>query len=99
MAGRRSRRRRCELIRGGRGADIIVPVALRVMPTEGAEVLIDHLGVSEPGFVQRIDADGRTLQVATADGRLRTFALNRATARFTDGGGLTGARLRFAAAD
>ena len=73
-------------------------MALRVMPTEGAEVLIDHLGVTETGIVHHVDPDRRTLEVATADGRLHRFVLNRATARFTAGGALTAARLRFPAA-
>ena len=68
---------------------------LRVMPTVGAEVLIDHLGATEPGIVTRVDPDERSLLVATQDGGLERFVLNRATARFTAGGALTGARLRF----
>jgi hypothetical protein len=71
-------------------------MALRAMPTVGAEVLIEHLGVVEAGVVQTVDLAARSVQVATEDGRLQTFALNRATARFTAGGELTGARLRFA---
>jgi hypothetical protein len=43
------------------------------------------------------DAHGRrrALLVATEDGALERFVLNRATARFTAEGALTGARLRF----
>lgn len=74
-------------------------MTLRVMPTEGAEVLIDHLGVTEPGVVQRVDPEARTVDVVCEDGRIETFALNRATARFTSGGALAGARLRFPAPD
>jgi hypothetical protein len=70
-------------------------MALRVMPTVGAEVVIDHLGSVEPGVVHEVDAEARSVAVATEDGRTLTFVLNRATARFTAGGGLTGARLRF----
>lgn len=71
-------------------------MALRVMPTVGAEVIIDHLGSTEHGIVRSVDAHARRLQVATEDGRTVEFALNRATATFTAGGGQTGARLRFA---
>jgi hypothetical protein len=70
-------------------------MALRAMPTVGAAVLIDHLGVTEPGVVNRVDPGAWTVEVATGDGRLEMFALNRATARFTADGALTGARLRF----
>ena len=65
------------------------------MPVVGAEVLIEHLAATQHGVVHSVDADARRLEVATEDGRLVTFALNRATARFTVDGGLTGARLRF----
>ena len=65
------------------------------MPTLGAEVLIDHLGSVEHGVVHSVDPEARSVEVATEDGRTLHFALNRATARFTAGGGLTGARLRF----
>jgi hypothetical protein len=68
---------------------------LRVMPTVGAEVVIDHLGSVEHGVVHAVDAEARTVEVATEEGRTLSFTLNRATARFTAGGGLTGARLRF----
>jgi len=68
------------------------------MPTVGAEVLIDHLGATERGVVQRVDPEQRALIVATESGELQRFVLNRATARFTAGGALTGARLRFAPA-
>ena len=71
-------------------------MALRVMPTVGAEVLIDHLGVAQRGVVASVASDGRALQVATADGRVQTFTLNRATARFSRDGELVGPRLRFA---
>ncbi len=37
--------------------------------------------------------------VATEHGDVERFVLNRATARFTAGGALTGARLRFPAAE
>jgi hypothetical protein len=74
-------------------------MALRVMPTIGAEVLIDHLGVVQRGVVASIDPDARSLQVATDDEQLQTFTLNRATARFTLRGDLAGPRLRFVAGD
>lgn len=69
---------------------------LRVMPTIGAEVLIDHLGSVEHGVVRSVDFEARRVEVVAEDGRTLVFVLNRATARFTAGGGLTGARLRFA---
>lgn len=65
------------------------------MPTVGAEVLIDHLGATEHGVVASVDAEERAVIVATEEGGLERFVLNRATARFTAGGALTGARLRF----
>ncbi len=70
-------------------------MVLRVMPTVGAEVIIDHLGVTEHGVVRSVDALARRVQVATEDGDTIEFALNRATATFTVGGDQTGARLRF----
>jgi hypothetical protein len=72
---------------------------LRVMPTVGAEVVIDHLGSIEHGVVHAVDAEARTVDVATEEGQTLRFTLNRATARFTAGGQLTGARLRFAEAN
>ena len=72
-------------------------MALRVMPTVGAEVIIDHLGATEHGVVQSVDAEARCVEVATEEGRTVSFSLNRATATFTAGGGQTGARLRFPA--
>jgi hypothetical protein len=74
-------------------------MALRVMPTVGADVLIDHLGVVQRGIVASVDPDGRAVQVATEDGRVETFRLNRATARFTLHGELVGPRLRFVDGD
>jgi hypothetical protein len=74
-------------------------MALRVMPTVGAEVLIDHLGVVQRGVVASVHPDARSLKVATEDGRLQTFTLNHATARFTLHGELVGPRLRFAELD
>lgn len=69
------------------------------MPTVGAEVIIDHLGATEHGIVARVDAEEREVTIATEDGRIEHFRLNRATARFTAGGSLTGARLRFPESD
>jgi hypothetical protein len=70
-------------------------MALRVMPTVGAEVTVEHLGTTVAGVVQSVESGGRHVQVATEDGRVATFTLNGATARFTEDGVLTGARLRF----
>lgn len=70
-------------------------MVLRVMPTVGAEVIIDHLGATEHGIVQAVDAQARQVEVATERGEAITFTLNRATATFIAGGGQTGARLRF----
>ena len=74
-------------------------MASRVMPVVGAEVMIDHLGWSERGIVDHVDAPRRRVEVAIESGATVTFALNRATATFTVGGSQTGARLRFAARD
>lgn len=71
-------------------------MALRVMPTVGAEVIIDHLGAVEHAVVHHVDAEARQVEVVTERGVAITFTLNRATATFTVGGGQTGARLRFA---
>jgi hypothetical protein len=73
-------------------------VPLRANPQLGGSVLVDYLGVTVPGIVRAIDGDGRQLEVLTEDGATLTFALNRATATFTVGGGQTAPRLRFAAA-
>ncbi len=66
------------------------------MPRVGGPVLVEYLGATVGGTVARVDPDGRRLEVHTDDGATLTFVLNRATATFTDGGGQTGARLRFA---
>ncbi|HLH67229.1 MAG TPA: hypothetical protein VKV27_16185 [Solirubrobacteraceae bacterium] len=68
---------------------------LRAMPTLGARVLIDHLGVTVPGTVSSIAPDGRRLEVVAEDGSTLTFSLNRATATFTVDGLQTTPRLRF----
>jgi hypothetical protein len=65
------------------------------MPTVGGQVLVDYLDATVRGTVREVGADGRTLTVVTEDHRQLTFALNRATATFTAGGGQTGPRLRF----
>ena len=70
-------------------------VALRAMPKLGGSVLVDYLDATVRGTVREIAPDGRTLTVLTEDAQTLTFALNRATATFTAGGGQTGARLRF----
>ncbi len=70
-------------------------MALRAMPTIGAEVVIEHLGSVQDGVVDAVDLAARTVSVVAEDGRRHTFALNRATARFTADGGLTAPRLRF----
>jgi hypothetical protein len=70
-------------------------VALRAMPQPGGSVMIDYLGSTVPGTVKEVADDGRRLEVVTEDGATLTFALNRATAMFTAGGGQTAPRLRF----
>lgn len=70
-------------------------MALRAMPRPGGPVLVDYLGLTVPGVVHEVGDEGRQLQVLTEDGTMLTFALNRATATFTAGGGQTGPRLRF----
>jgi hypothetical protein len=71
-------------------------VPLRAMPQVGGSVLVDYLGATVRGTVRDVADDGRRLDVVTEDGRTLTFALNRATATFTAGGGQTAPRLRFA---
>lgn len=65
------------------------------MPEPGGRVLIDYLGSTVHGTVKEVADDGRRLEVVTEDGATMTFALNRATAMFTAGGGQTAPRLRF----
>ncbi|MGI8713080.1 MAG: hypothetical protein ACR2NR_07855 [Solirubrobacteraceae bacterium] len=72
---------------------------LRAMPQVGGQVSIEYLGATVTGVVSQVDVDGRRVEVTTDDGRLETFALNRATATFTADGSQTGARLRFSASD
>lgn len=67
------------------------------MPELGGAVLIDYLGSTVRGMVKEVAEDGRRLEVVTEDGATLTFALNRATAMFTAGGGQTAPRLRFLA--
>jgi hypothetical protein len=65
------------------------------MPQPGRSVLIDYLGTTVHGTVKEVSDEGRRLEVVTEDGDTLTFALNRATATFTAGGGQTAPRLRF----
>jgi hypothetical protein len=65
------------------------------MPQPGGPVLIEYLGTNVHGTVKEVADDGRRLEVVTEDGATLTFALNRATAMFTAGGGQTAPRLRF----
>ena len=59
------------------------------MPQPGGSVLIDYLGTTVHGTVKEVSDEGRRLEVVTDDGATLTFALNRATATFTAGGGQT----------
>jgi hypothetical protein len=65
------------------------------MPQVGAPVRVNFLGATVRGAVHRVADDGRRLEVATDDGEVLLFALNRATATFTAEGHQTGARLSF----
>jgi preprotein translocase subunit YajC len=65
------------------------------MPEVGRAVLIEYLATTVHGTVKEVADDGRRLEVETEDGATLTFELNRATARFTAGGGQTAPRLRF----
>jgi hypothetical protein len=65
------------------------------MPQVGGSVLVDYLGTTVPGTVREVAEEGRRLEVVTEDGATLSFALNRATAMFTAGGGQTAPRLRF----
>ncbi len=67
------------------------------MPQVGASVRVNFLGATVRGAVHRVADDGRKLEVATDDGEILLFALNRATATFTAEGHQTGARLSFEA--
>jgi len=67
------------------------------MPHVGASVRVNFLGATVRGAVHRVADDGRKLEVATDDGEILIFALNRATATFTAEGHQTGARLSFEA--
>ncbi len=67
------------------------------MPLPGGSVLVNFLGATVRGTVRSVADDGRALEVATEDGELLTFALNRATATFTAEGHQAGARLTFEA--
>lgn len=58
-------------------------------------MLIEYLATTVHGTVKEVADDGRRLEVETEDGATLTFELNRATARFTAGGGQTAPRLRF----
>lgn len=57
--------------------------------------MIEYLGSTVRGTVKDVADGGRRLEVMTEDGATLTFALNRATAMFTAGGGQTAPRLRF----
>jgi hypothetical protein len=70
-------------------------MALRAMPQVGGKVLVNFLDATTSGTVKAVRNEGRELDVETAEGEGLTFALNRATARFTLAGQLTGARLTF----
>ena len=65
------------------------------MPELGGSVMIEYLGSTVRGTVKDVADGGRRLEVMTEDGATLTFALNRATAMFTAGGGQTAPRLRF----
>jgi hypothetical protein len=65
------------------------------MPMIGGSVRVNFLGSTVRGTVRSVADDGRRLLVATEDGEVLTFALNRATATFTADGHQTGARLTF----
>lgn len=65
------------------------------MPHVGASVRVNFLGSTVRGAVHDVADDGRRLHIATDDGEIMMFALNRATATFTTDGHQTGARLTF----
>jgi len=54
-----------------------------------------HLGAVVGGVVEHVDADGRCVSVATEEGEVLEFVLDRATASFTRPGGQAATRLRF----
>jgi hypothetical protein len=58
-------------------------------------VSILYLDARERGTIVSVSHDGRAFDVETDDGALVTFKLNPATARFTAGRDMAGARARF----
>lgn len=67
----------------------------RAMPYAGRRVLVIHLAAVVPGVVERVEEDGRRLQVLTEEAEELEFVLDPATASFTLAGGQTQARLHF----
>jgi hypothetical protein len=67
----------------------------RAMPVVGAHVTIAFLAVTRAGTIVEVAEEGRRLEVLLEDGGRMTFALSRATGRFTEDGRQTGARLTF----
>jgi hypothetical protein len=65
------------------------------MPYVGRPVTLVYSGFADSGVVQRVEDGGRHLTVLTDDDHLVTFALNRATGRFTSVGPEPSARLLF----
>jgi len=76
---------------------MIAGVSIRHHPRAGDAVTIVYLATEVAGIVEEVADGGRSLVVQSSDGGRLTFTLNRAIGRFTQGGQLTGARLRFGA--
>ena len=66
----------------------------RVLPAVGQSVSVFFLAARAAGTIVAVDDDLRGLEVATADGELIRFVLQRTSGRFQSDGQL-GARLYF----
>ena len=65
------------------------------MPALGGQVTVAFLAVRRAGTIVEVADAGRRLEVLLENGERMTFALSRATGRFTEEGRQTGARLTF----
>jgi hypothetical protein len=70
-------------------------MSIRRHPRVGDAVTIVYLATEVAGVVEEVERGGQSVVVCSSDGERLTFALNRAIGRFTEGGQLTAARLRF----
>lgn len=73
---------------------IVTLMYMRMKPRVGQSVTVVFFAAHTDGTVVAVDPDLRGLEVATEDGEVLRFVLQRATGRFQSGG-QTGARLYF----